>query len=125
MTQLPVGCRLCSSNWQNGMEGVVNAATWQVLGQIAGIGGIALGVFLVLFRDIIRRNIFPKLTKQDGYRLMRLITLCVWSVAVLGVAVWGALEFRSGTKVDQSTTGVGSPAISGVGGDVTVTVSEP
>jgi hypothetical protein len=30
------------------------------LGQIAGIGGIALGVLLLLFRDVIRKAVFPR-----------------------------------------------------------------
>ncbi len=32
---------------------------FKILAQIAGIGGISLGVLLLLFRDIIRKNIFP------------------------------------------------------------------
>ncbi len=39
----------------------MDADVLKVVGQVAGIGGLALGVFLLLFRDIIRKNIFPKL----------------------------------------------------------------
>jgi hypothetical protein len=39
--------------------------------QVAGIGAIALGVFLLLFRDLIRKQIFPTLAKREGYRLLR------------------------------------------------------
>jgi hypothetical protein len=60
----------------------------KVVGQVAGIGGLALGVFLLLFREIIRRNIFPMLPPAEAYRLLRLITGAVWSVAVLGIAAW-------------------------------------
>jgi hypothetical protein len=58
------------------------------VGAVAGIGGIALGVFLLLFRDIIRKNIFPKLPPQQAFRLLRLITVAVWSVALVGIAAW-------------------------------------
>ena len=43
----------------------------KTVGQVAGIGGIALGVFLLLFRDLIRKQIFPTLAKREGYRLLR------------------------------------------------------
>ena len=66
----------------------------KTVGQIAGIGGLALGVFLLLFRDIVRKSIFPQLTKQDAYRLLRLISVLVFLVAIagLGAWAWGARE---------------------------------
>jgi hypothetical protein len=66
----------------------MNADVLKVVGQVAGIGGLALGVFLLLFRDIIRKNIFPKLPPAEAYRLLRLITVAVWSVAIVGIAAW-------------------------------------
>lgn len=109
----------------------MSADTWAVFGQIAGIGGLALGVFLLLFRDIIRRNIFPRLNKADGYRLMRLLALCVWSVAIVGIGAWIAKDLLASpsTKhqevpLSQTTTGDGSPAIGGTTGDVNVHVNQ-
>jgi hypothetical protein len=49
----------------------------KTVGQIAGIGGIALGVLLILFREIIRKKIFPQLTKEQAYSLLKLIIVCV------------------------------------------------
>jgi hypothetical protein len=66
----------------------MDADVLKVVGQVAGIGGLALGVFLLLFRDIIRKNIFPKLPPAEAYRLLRLITVAVWSVAIVGIAAW-------------------------------------
>ncbi len=60
----------------------------KTVGQVAGIGGLALGVFLLLFKDIIRKNIFPKLPAAEAYRLLRLITGAVWSVAIVGIVAW-------------------------------------
>ena len=60
----------------------------KTLGQIAGIGGIALGVFLLLFRDLIRKKIFPTLTKDQAFRLLRLIAILIWSVALAGIGAW-------------------------------------
>ena len=60
----------------------------KTVGQIAGIGGIALGVFLLLYRDIIRKKIFPTLTKQQGFQLLMLISVLVWSIALAGIGAW-------------------------------------
>ena len=56
--------------------------------QIAGIGGIALGIFLLVFRDVIRKKIFPQLTKQQAYRLLVLALVLTWSVAIGGIIAW-------------------------------------
>ena len=66
----------------------MDADVLKVVGQVAGIGGLALGVFLLLFREIIRKNIFPQLPAAEAYRLLRLITIAVWSVAIVGIAAW-------------------------------------
>jgi hypothetical protein len=58
----------------------------KTVGQVAGIGGLGLGVFLLLFRDVIRKNIFPKFRdEQLAYRLLRLVVILVWSVAIVGL----------------------------------------
>ena len=50
------------------------------VGAVAGIGGLALGVFLLLFREFIRRTFFPRLEKQDAYRLLRLFLVLVFQL---------------------------------------------
>ena len=64
----------------------------RIVGQIAGIGGIALGVVLLLFREVIRKKIFPNLTKQQAYRLLRLLLVLVWCLALAGIAAWVVVE---------------------------------
>lgn len=56
--------------------------------QVAGIAGFTVAVFVLLLRDIIRRNIFPKLPPAQAYRLLSLITLTAWSVAIVGMLIW-------------------------------------
>ncbi len=51
---------------------VESIETLKGLGQIAGIGGAALGVLALVFRDAIRKNIFAALTKAQSFALMRL-----------------------------------------------------
>jgi hypothetical protein len=66
----------------------MEAELLKTVGQIAGIGGLALGVFLLLFRDIIRKQIFPQLAKRDAYRLLQLIAILVFLIAAIGLAVY-------------------------------------
>lgn len=68
----------------------MDVTLFKTVGQIAGIGGIALVVLLLLYREIIRKQIFPQLTKDQGYRLIRLIAVLVFliSLAGLGSGVW-------------------------------------
>jgi len=71
------------------MEGLtMDAEFFKTLGQLAGIGGIALGVFMYLFREVIRKSIFPKLNKKDAYKFLQLITILIWSVAIVGIGAW-------------------------------------
>lgn len=64
-------------------------------GQIAGIGGIALGVLLLLFRDVIRKNIFPKLGQAQAYQLITLIVVLTFSISALGLGAWVYVQTRA------------------------------
>lgn len=77
----------------------MDTSFFETIGKIAGIGGIALGVFLLLFRDVIRKNIFPNLTKLQAYKLFRLIVILVWTIALAGIVAWSYL-----TKTNHRTT---------------------
>jgi hypothetical protein len=66
----------------------MDPATLKVVGVVAGIGGVALGVLLILFREVIRKNIFRTLSQEHGYRLLRLIVVLTWSVALAGLLAW-------------------------------------
>ena len=68
----------------------MDAGILKTLGQIAGIGGLALGVALLLFHGLIRKVVFPKLTRAD----FRLLIILVWTIGVLGIAAaYGAVEW--------------------------------
>jgi hypothetical protein len=60
----------------------------RIAGKVAGIGGLAIGALLILYRDVIRRNIFPQMSKGQAYGLLRLIIILAWSVAIIGIAAW-------------------------------------
>jgi len=58
------------------------------LGKIAGIAGIAVGVLFLTFRSIIQKNIFPNLTKEHAYNIIRMIILACTAIAVIGIGAW-------------------------------------
>ena len=94
----------------------------KTVGQIAGIGGLAIGVFLLLFRDVIRKNIFTGLTKEQSYRLLRTIIILIWSIALAGIIAWVYVETtknKLGITVDDSDKGRPS------GNEVVSTPSNP
>src|SRR4051794_32659043 len=93
----------------------MDAQLLKTVGQVAGIGGLALGVFLILFRDIIRKNIFPKLPAAEAYRLLRLITGAVWSVAVVGILAWVYVETRPVAAAAGPSATVNGPGVANTG----------
>jgi HEAT repeat protein len=70
----------------------------KTLGQICGIGGISIGMVIVIFRDVIRKKIFPRLSSQQGFSLLRLILILVWSIALAGIGAWVYTNHRPENK---------------------------
>lgn len=60
----------------------------QALAKIAGIGGLALGVFVLIFQEVIRKNIFPMLSDDHAYGLIRQLLFLTFAVAVFGIGAW-------------------------------------
>ncbi len=95
----------------------MEADVLKTVGQIAGIGGLALGVFLLLFRDIIRKQIFPQLTKKDAYRLLRLISTLVFLIAALSIGAWVWTESQAtvvfGDQIESNCSAVNTGSVKG------------
>jgi hypothetical protein len=79
---------------------------FETLGKIAGIGGLALGVFLLLFREVIRRNIFPKLAANDAYKVIQQFMYLTFGIAALGIFAWVYVSTSHGQSPDGRTTKV-------------------
>src|SRR5215831_9820847 len=60
----------------------------QAVGKIAGIGGLALGMFVLLFEEVIRKNIFPMLSDDHASGLIRQFMYLTFVVAVCGIVSW-------------------------------------
>jgi hypothetical protein len=115
----------------------MDAGILKSLGATAGIGGIALGVLFLLFREIIRKSIFPKLDKADAYRFLQLISVLVWSVAVLGIGAWVIGNQKPQAQASTApaggslpapsitTGGAQSPVVKDTKGDVNINFGAP
>jgi len=90
----------------------------EALGKIAGIGGIALGVFVLLFEEVIRKNIFPMLSDDHASGLIRQFMYLTFVVAVCGIGAWAyvavkmpkpavANEARALTEPQHGSTDIG------------------
>ena len=94
------------------------------LGQVLGIGGLSLGVFFMLFRELARKSIFPALKKDDAYQLLRLISVLIWSVTVIGIGAW-IWGDRQQAACPATTTGAQSPVICDTKGNVRIDFNAP
>lgn len=66
----------------------MDAEILKTVGQIAGIGGLAIGMIVIIFRRLIDKLVGDKLTKKQTYNVLMTIVACSWSIAVLGIAAW-------------------------------------
>ena len=62
------------------------------LGKIAGIAGIAIGALVLIFSSVIRKNIFPGLTTDQGYKVIRMILIFAGLLAFVGIGAWVYLD---------------------------------
>jgi hypothetical protein len=74
------------------------------LGKIAGLAGISVGAVVLIFRDVIRKKIFPQLPPDHAYKLLRLIVILAWSLGLTGILVW---------KIPVIVSGHGNVVVSG------------
>jgi hypothetical protein len=109
------------------------------------LSGFLSAVLFFLFRQIINKDIFPRLTSALGGSLLKVIVDRLFILAlvamILGFAGYVAPKIFPGQVVDhlpkpnagansqvnqvqQSTSGAGSPTVQGVKGDVSITVDQ-
>ena len=67
----------------------------QAVGKIAGIGGLALGVFVLLFDEVIRKNIFPMLSDDHASGLIRQFMYLTFGIAVFGIGAWTYVSVKT------------------------------
>jgi len=79
----------------------------KTVGEVAGIGGISLGVVLLVFREVIRKNVFPKLPAPEAYRLLRLIVVLTFGIGIAGLGAW-VVTNRQATPSFTNVTNIGT-----------------
>ena len=97
------------------------------LGKVAGIGGIALGVALLVFGKVLRKSVLASLSKANAYRLLRLVTVCVWTIGLAGIAAWVWVESPPPSATQAETQGIKtggaqSPVVTDTKGSVNITI---
>jgi hypothetical protein len=103
------------------MEGRMESEVIASFGKIAGLAGLSLGLFLLLFRAVINKNIFPSLNRSQAYSIIRLFMFFTWSIAIIGMFVWAYNEaVNSKETASSSTTSINGPVVSGVAGNVSI-----
>jgi len=75
----------------------------QIAATAAGLAGIATIVFYYIFRDVIRKLILPRLTQEHAYRVIRLILGLTFSLAIVGIAAWTAVQFKTAAGLHPSS----------------------
>ncbi len=92
----------------------MDAEIIKVFAQVAGIGGISLGVLLLVYKDMLSEKFLSKLTKKHSFELLRLMLILVWSVAIFGIGVW-AYTSRAEKPPDFSSYDMNEPIPFGTG----------
>lgn len=58
------------------------------LGKVAGIGGIALGVLLLLLRDVLASKVLAGLPPEQALQLLWAIVIGAFVIGALGIVAW-------------------------------------
>lgn len=98
---------------------IESASILELMGKLAGIGGLSLGIFLILFREVIRKNIFPNLTKAQAYKVIKLIIVLTFVIAIFGISTWAYVELAKKGD-EQEYTG---PTVEMLDGEITYRLS--
>jgi len=59
------------------------------LGKITGVGGIALGVLLTLFRTVITESL-PHVERADAARILQVTLLFTFAITIVGLVIWAS-----------------------------------
>lgn len=71
-------------------------STIETFAKVAGLGGLSLFVFVLLFKEVIRKRIFPKLSPEHGYKIIRLFLVLVFAFSSSGLASYVYLQTPGG-----------------------------
>jgi hypothetical protein len=81
----------------------MDATLFQALGKYAGLAGISVGLILVVFRLVLKKNIFPKLNNDQAYALIRQMMYLTFAIGAMGIAAWAFVSTKG--NAGHSITG--------------------
>jgi hypothetical protein len=90
---------------------------FKVAGAVAGIGGIALAAVVFIFREVIRKQIFPQLTKHQAYNLLNRIILLTFVIGAMGIGAYVVTANWNGV-VDSNQNSTTTPVTADLSGTV-------
>ncbi|SHL99916.1 hypothetical protein SAMN05444266_10622 [Chitinophaga jiangningensis] len=70
-----------------------------------GIAGLAITLAFLLFRSIIKRELFPTMTKKQGYNILRLIIAGIFTLSVLCIVLYFYKQAKDTPTTTSPTTG--------------------
>lgn len=96
---------------------------FRIVGVVAGIGGLALAAVVYIFREVIRKEIFPQLTKKHAYTLLNRIIVLIFVMGVLGIGAYLVIvalnkESSSNKQVNGGQTPTPTPVTADLSGTV-------
>lgn len=53
------------------------------LAELLGVSGVIVGVYYLIYKQILSLNIFPTLTRKQAFRLILVMSVLTWLLAVL------------------------------------------
>ena len=83
----------------------MNPEALKIIGAVAGIGGLSLTVLLLIFREVIRKKIYPSLTQNQAYRILNKVIILVTLVALAGIAAWVITELYRPSGQNSTDSG--------------------
>jgi hypothetical protein len=81
---------------------LLDVSAIKAFGQIAGIGGLSLFVFVYLFREVIRKKIFPELSRDQAYKTIRLFMVLIFLLSISGLAAWVYVQIHAKPIIDPT-----------------------
>ena len=96
----------------------------KLMGQIAEVAGVSLGIVFLLFREPLQQSFLRKLRPTDAYRLAKLIVVLPWTIGIagLGAWVWAPVPPPKAAESQTITTHGSFTPVEGVGGNVELKV---
>lgn len=58
------------------------------VGAVAGVIGVALALFFLLARTIVKKDIFPKLNRTQAFRTLRYVLFLSFLLTLFGMIAW-------------------------------------